>query len=167
MGHKSTLYLFSSDLALEFVSGFSRKPSFLTLILCLTSITKINGSFFFFFFALHTGCSSIFQCIILHSTLLFYLPISTARLWTLSGQKQWFLFLPQTTSLCPGPITFSTNVWWRNGWINGVFQGMWVPRAEIVQFFYNLSSRYNDWHKIIAGWKFWLNRKFDTKFSGH
>lgn len=49
MGHKSTLYLFSSDLALEFVSGFSRKPSFLTLILCLTSITKINGSFFFFF----------------------------------------------------------------------------------------------------------------------
>lgn len=92
--------------------------------------------FFFFLIALHTGCPSIFQCIILHSTLLFYLPISTARLWTLSGQKQWFLFLPQTTALCPGPITFSTNVWWRNGWINGVFQGMWVPRAEIVQFFF-------------------------------
>lgn len=53
MGHKSTLYLFNSDLALEFVSGFSRKPSFLTLILCLTSITKINDSFFFFYCTTH------------------------------------------------------------------------------------------------------------------
>lgn len=120
--HYSPFYLYNFDLSLRFILKFSRNPSYTILShpnLCLTCHTRLGIPLFQFYHMLGFQCFKIYYSLFYY---IFLFLISMARLWTPWGQRLWLLscVIVKWLLLCPGCITFSMGVWWKNGWINGV-----------------------------------------------